>query len=109
MISVLVSAAACAWHRRALETRPGECAFVVYNRTPHSLELRLARDLSTATIGAINQGELLNHSVPCIQGRVWVYGVPIPEFIGAPVKFSYVVGELDLESGARPSMELIWP
>lgn len=38
---------------------PG-CEFIVYNRTPHALEVRLGvRRLSSSPIGALNPGELL--------------------------------------------------
>jgi len=86
------------------------CDFVVYNRTPHALEIRLrAGTLSTTAIGALNPGELLTYSVPCAVQRVWIRGIPIPSQVGAPVSFRFVQGEVTLIEGERVEIALQWP
>jgi hypothetical protein len=74
------------------------------------LEIRLRlRSLSTAKIGALNPGELLTHSVPCAEQRVWVAGIEIPWQVGARPRFGAVYGEANLVEGERAQIALHWP
>ena len=89
---------------------PQSCEFIVYNRTPYALEVRLrTRRLSTTLIGALNPGELLSYAVPCALGRVWVAGIPIPSQVGARVSFSVVQEQTTLVAGQRAEVALQWP
>jgi hypothetical protein len=87
-----------------------DCEFVVYNRTPHPVEVRLGIGLSSSSpIGALNPGELLPYSVACSERRVWVLGVAIPPQVGGPVFFDYVQGWGDVFEGERVDIALYWP
>ena len=109
--ALVLLACGCAAARHQGREREGvQCEFVVYNRTPHALEIRMrARRLSTIEIGTLNAGELLTHSVPCAVQRVWIGGVPIPSQVGAPVSFRFVQGEVILIEGERVEIPLQWP
>ena len=86
------------------------CAIVVYNQTPHALEVRMSvRRHTTMPIGALNPGELLNYSLPCARGGVWISGIPIPSQVGAPVSFRLVEGGAELVEGERVEIALHWP
>lgn len=86
------------------------CEFIVHNRTPLALEIRLqVRALSTAPIGVLNPGELLTHSVPCAQRRVWVAGIELPWQVGARARFGVVHGAADLVERERIQIALHWP
>ena len=86
------------------------CAIVVYNQTPHALEIRMSvRQLTTIPIGALNPGELLNYSLPCARGGVWISGIPIPSQVGARVSFRLVEGGAELVEGERVEIALHWP
>ena len=86
------------------------CAIVVYNQTPHALEIRVSvRRLSMMPIGALNPGELLNYSLPCARGVVWISGIPIPSQVGARVSFRLVEGGAELVEGERVEIALHWP
>lgn len=88
---------------------PG-CEFIVYNRTPHALEVRLGvRRLSSSPIGALNPGELLTHSVPCALRRVWIRGIPIPPQVGVPATFRFVEAQGSLAEKERVQIALQWP
>ena len=108
-LAAVVSGCATVQHRDREFGEPS-CAFVVHNRTPHALEIRMGvRRLSTTPIGALNPGELLTHSVPCGQRLVWIRGIPIPQQIGAPVSFGFVQGQEALVEGERVEIALQWP
>lgn len=86
------------------------CEFVVHNRTPLALEIRMrVRELSTAPIGALNPGELLTHAAPCAQGRIWIAGIEIPWQVGAPLRFGVIYSSADLVEGDRVQVALHWP
>jgi hypothetical protein len=96
----------------AAGSRPvqSSCEFIVYNRTPLALEIRLRVSAgSTAPIGMLNPGELLTHSVPCAERSVWIAGVEIPPWIGAPARFGVLQGSADLVAGERVQIDLHWP
>ncbi len=98
--------------RAAAGPRPVQstCEFIVYNRTPLALEIRMrVRAASTAPIGSLNPGELMTHSVPCAERSVWIAGVEIPPWIGAPTRFGVLQGSADLVAGERVQIDLHWP
>ena len=106
--AVLTSCATGHHSEAALPQR--SCAIVVYNQTPHALEVRVrVRRLTTMPIGALNPGELLNYSLPCARGSVWISGIPIPSQVGAPVSFRVVEGGAQLVEGERVEIVLHWP
>jgi hypothetical protein len=108
-VAAVVSSCATALHRDG-EVGAPSCEFIVYNRTPHALEIRMrVRRFSATPIGVLNPGELLTHSVPCAERRVWIRGIPIPSQIGAPVTFGFVQGEEALVEGERVEIALQWP
>jgi len=83
---------------------------VVYNQTPHALEIRMSvRRLTTMPIGTLNPGELLNYSLPCARAGVWISGIPIPSQVGARVSFRSVEGGAELVEGERVAIALHWP
>jgi len=83
---------------------------VVYDLTPHALEIRLGvGGFASTPIGMLNPGEVLNYSVPCAHGGVWVTGVPIPSQVGARVSFRSVDAWAALVPGARADVALQWP
>jgi hypothetical protein len=107
---VLLACGCAAAPHQAREGETVRCDFIVYNRTPHALEIRMrARTLSTTAIGALNPGELLTYSVPCALRRVWIGGIPIPSQVGAPVAFRLVQGQATLIEGERVEIALQWP
>jgi hypothetical protein len=107
---VLLACGCATAPHRGRERETVRCDFVVYNRTPHALEIRMrARRLSTTEIGTLNPGELLTYSVPCAMQRVWIGGIPIPSQVGAPVSFRFVQGEATLIEGERVEIALQWP
>jgi hypothetical protein len=110
-IAVAVVVASCATGRyREPQRLRKDCEFIVYNRTPLALDIRLrVRALSTATIGALNPGELLTHAVPCAERRVWIEGREIPWQVGAWLRFGALHGSADLVEGERVSIALHWP
>ncbi|HXV85226.1 MAG TPA: hypothetical protein VD793_00930 [Gemmatimonadales bacterium] len=80
------------------------------NQTPLALEVRLqVRELSTVSIGALNPGELLTHSLPCEPERVWIAGVEIPWQVGARPRFGVLYAFADLVEGERAQVALHWP
>lgn len=86
------------------------CEFVVTNRTPLALEIRIqVHATSTTPIGALNPGELLTHSVPCAQKQIWIAGIEIPWQIGARPRFGVLLGSADLVEGERGQVTLGWP
>ena len=87
-----------------------DCDFVVLNRTSHVLEIRVGiRPMSTMVVGALNPGELLNHSAPCAEQGVWIEGIPIPDQVGAPLLFAVVQRWAELAAGDRVEVSLYWP
>ncbi len=109
--ALVLSACGCAAApHQGREREAVRCEFIVYNRTPHALEIRMrARTLSTTAIGALNPGELLTYSVPCAVQRVWIGGIPIASQVGASVSFRFVQGEVTLIEGERVEIALQWP
>ena len=100
----------CAGHQRPSALAPGDCAVVVYDLTPHALEIRLGAGAFASTpVGMLNPGEVLNYSVPCAHGGVWVTGIPIPSQVGARVSFRSVDAWAALVPGARADVALQWP
>jgi len=100
----------CVIANRQRPLAPQTCEFIVYDRTPRALEIRLRRnDLSSTPIGTINPGEALTHSAPCSHQRVWVVGVEIPWQVGAALRFGVVYGEAELVEGESVQIPLYWP
>jgi len=96
--------------RRAEHPAAVDCTVVVFNRTPHILEVRVGiRPATTLAVGTLNPGELLHHEAPCAQGALWVGGIPVPDQAGAPVWFRAVEGWTGLEEGVRSEVALHWP
>ena len=86
------------------------CEFIVYNQTPHALEIRIrAGAWSTTPIGALNPGELLTHSVACAERTVWIGGIAIPSQVGAAVQFGVVESRAEFVEGDRAEIALRWP
>jgi len=86
------------------------CEFVVTNGTPLALEIRIqVHASSTMPIGALNPGELLTHSVPCVQKQIWIAGFEIPWQVGAPLRFGILQSMADLVEGERVQITLVWP
>ena len=100
----------CASGRRSEIVAPAACMLVVSNQTPHAIEVRLAAGPFTSVpIGALNPAELLNYSVPCAPGTIWVSGVAIPPQVGAAVTFHAVGTSAVLVPGTRTQVALHWP
>jgi hypothetical protein len=109
LVGLVCSACAAGPHAESVLPAPG-CTIVVFDRTPHALQIRLGIGAFTSgPIGALNPGELLTYSVPCAQGSVWITGIPIPSQVGAPVSFSSVGGWTALVPGGRAQIALEWP
>jgi hypothetical protein len=102
---------ACAAGPQAESGLPApSCTVVVFDRTPHALEIRLGVGAFTSSpIGALNPGELLTYSVPCARGGIWITGIPILQQVGAPVSFRAVGGWTALVPGGRAQIALEWP
>ena len=97
-------------HARDATLTRRSCAIVVYNQTPHALDIRMTVSPTTSVrIGGLNPGELLNYSLPCERGGVRVSGIPIPSQVGAPVSFRFVEGGATLVRGERVPIALHWP
>ena len=85
------------------------CELSVYNRTAHALDIRVGHWLTNYSIGAVNTGEKLSHSVECSERGVWITGFAIPESVGAPVRFHSVQEWVDVFPGERANLSLHWP
>jgi len=109
LVGLVCSACAAGPHPQSELSAPS-CTVVVFDRTPHSLEIRLGVGAFTSSpIGAVNPGELLTYSAPCAHGSIWVTGIPIPSQVGAPVSFRSVGGWTALVPGGRAQIALEWP
>lgn len=111
LTTLTVVAASCAGMRHSTRSTGSEaCNVAVHNRTPQPLEIRLrVRAQATAPLGSLNPGELMTHSVPCAERRVWVAGIELPRQAGARPRFGVVYGEAELVRGERVQVALHWP
>jgi hypothetical protein len=106
LVGLVCSACAAGPHTHNELSAPS-CTIVVFDRTPHSLEIRLGVGAFTSSpIGAVNPGELLTYSVPCAHESIWVTGIPIPQQVGARVRFRSVSGWTALVPGGRAHITL---
>ncbi len=110
LLTASILLTSCAGRQRPSALAPGNCAVVVYDLTPHALEIRLGVGAFASTpVGMLNPGEVLNYSVPCAHGGIWVTGIPIPSQVGARVSFRSVDAWAALVPGARADVALQWP
>jgi hypothetical protein len=107
---IALAALGCAGRTRP-ESNPlsSRCELSIYNRTAHALDVRVGHWLTNYSIGSVNTGEKLSHSVACSDRSVSIIGFAIPESVGAPVRFQWVQDWVDVFPGERASLSLHWP